>query len=474
MRFTNVVIPLCVMVFLTVFFYFMFASGLLGRQLERAKTIIQDFEKSQTNVALINRLVANSKLITDYKSELHGLASKFSELHDSFELDARGVYKKEVEIFDRMKNLIHRQQHLWEERRELISELKQGNITENFLITNDLNFITQDVEGEKRILRLVVSQMRSDRSMLKLMKLEEELVDEVGDIDLLAMSYEELFTSIPINWMKSSLSDQPSIHSNVMPAPQKYNVTSDTYLTVYSSKHKKCFLQLSCNKESRIVKSAFERLKQRLPKHTNVLNTIDDSKQLHSKVINPGNKVELVVDFQEEISVPKLRDEENYVLRVSAEEGKIVVTAKTSTGVVRAFSTLRQLLQVCFEKKDERCKEYIYIRSCLIEDYPRFLWRGIMVDTARHFQPLENMLRMLDGMELAKLNVLHWHLSDDQGYRLESKVHPLLHEKGSRGKYFTQEEARQVIEYARLRGIRVVPEIDMPVRLKKVYAFDFR
>ena len=85
-----------------------------------------------------------------------------------------------------------------------------------------------------------------------------------------------------------------------------------------------------------------------------------------------------------------------------------------------------------------------------------------MLDTGRHFMPLPVVYRTLDGMEAVKLNVFHWHLSDDQGFRVESRKYPLLQEKGSDGLFYTQDEIRQVIAYARDRGIRVVPEFDMP------------
>ena len=85
-----------------------------------------------------------------------------------------------------------------------------------------------------------------------------------------------------------------------------------------------------------------------------------------------------------------------------------------------------------------------------------------MLDVGRHFMPLDVVYRTLDGMEAVKLNVFHWHLSENQGFRVESKKFPLLQEKGSDGLFYTQEEIRGVIEYARDRGIRVVPEFDMP------------
>jgi hexosaminidase len=97
-----------------------------------------------------------------------------------------------------------------------------------------------------------------------------------------------------------------------------------------------------------------------------------------------------------------------------------------------------------------------------IQDKPRFPWRGLMLDSARHFIPLDVIRRNLDGMEAVKMNVFHWHLSENQGFRAESKKFPKLHESGSNSLYYTQEEIRDLILYARDRGIRVVPEFDMP------------
>src|SRR5262249_3573721 len=97
-----------------------------------------------------------------------------------------------------------------------------------------------------------------------------------------------------------------------------------------------------------------------------------------------------------------------------------------------------------------------------IRDKPRFAWRGLLIDCCRHFQPVEVIKRNLDGMAAVKLNVLHWHLSEDQGFRVESKRFPRLHQMGSDGLFYTQDQVRDVIGYARDRGIRVVPEFDMP------------
>ncbi len=148
----------------------------------------------------------------------------------------------------------------------------------------------------------------------------------------------------------------------------------------------------------------------------------------------------------------KLGEDETYALIVSPTQ--INLNAKTDLGALRGLETFLQLLSV-----DE---QGYYFPAVKIADGPRFPWRGLMIDASRHFMPVEVIKRNLDGMAAVKLNVLHWHLSDDQGFRVESKVWPKLHEIGSDGLYYTQAQIKEVIEYAAERGIRVVPEFDVP------------
>ncbi|HVU16472.1 MAG TPA: family 20 glycosylhydrolase [Candidatus Didemnitutus sp.] len=150
--------------------------------------------------------------------------------------------------------------------------------------------------------------------------------------------------------------------------------------------------------------------------------------------------------------LPKLGDEERYTLTIDAHGATL--TAATTTGALRGLATLTQLLQ-----KDERGW---FFPAVTIEDSPRFPWRGLMIDVCRHWQPEEVILRNLDAMALVKLNVLHLHLTENQGFRIESKRFPKLQELGSDGHYFTQEQIREIIAYAADRGIRVVPEFDLP------------
>ncbi|HET7112265.1 MAG TPA: family 20 glycosylhydrolase, partial [Pyrinomonadaceae bacterium] len=103
-----------------------------------------------------------------------------------------------------------------------------------------------------------------------------------------------------------------------------------------------------------------------------------------------------------------------------------------------------------------------FFPGVLIEDQPRFPWRGLLIDVARHFHTMEVLKRNLDALAAVKMNVFHWHLTEDQGFRVESKKYPKLHQLGSDGNYYTHEQIKEIIAYARDRGIRVVPEFDIP------------
>ncbi|MFL6256677.1 MAG: beta-N-acetylhexosaminidase [Pyrinomonadaceae bacterium] len=151
-------------------------------------------------------------------------------------------------------------------------------------------------------------------------------------------------------------------------------------------------------------------------------------------------------------SVPSVDEDESYTLEVN--DRQAVLRAATVVGVLRGLETFLQLL--------EGDREGFYLPAVSIDDHPRFRWRGLLIDIGRHFEPMEVLKRNLDAMAAVKLNVLHWHLTEDQGFRIESKKFPKLHQMGSDGLFYTQEQAREVIAYAAARGIRVVPEFDIP------------
>jgi len=150
--------------------------------------------------------------------------------------------------------------------------------------------------------------------------------------------------------------------------------------------------------------------------------------------------------------VQSVRADESYGLVVTPD--RALLEAPTPLGILRGLETLLQLVALDAES--------FHVPAVSIQDRPRFPWRGLLIDVARHWQPIEVILRNIDAMAAFKMNVLHWHLSEDQGFRVESRRFPKLHGLGSDGLFYTQAQIREVVSYARERGIRVVPEFDMP------------
>ncbi len=151
-------------------------------------------------------------------------------------------------------------------------------------------------------------------------------------------------------------------------------------------------------------------------------------------------------------AIPSVAENESYSLEITDKQARLL--APTVVGALRGLETFLQLLQ--------GDREGYYLPGIKIQDQPRFPWRGLLIDVARHYEPMEVLKRNLDAMAAVKLNVLHWHLTEDQGFRVESKKFPKLHSMGSDGLYYTQDQVREIIAYARDRGIRVLPEFDIP------------
>jgi hexosaminidase len=169
--------------------------------------------------------------------------------------------------------------------------------------------------------------------------------------------------------------------------------------------------------------------------------------------ITPADTVAAQMQVQAQAkAIMEVGLDESYKLSVDA--NTISLSAVNTIGALRGLQTL---IQLC-----DRDENGYYFPGVAIEDSPRFKWRGLMIDVARHFVSFEEIKRNVDAMAAVKMNVLHWHLSDDEGFRVESKVFPQLHLKGSNGDYYTQAELKELVAYARDRGIVVVPEFDMP------------
>lgn len=232
---------------------------------------------------------------------------------------------------------------------------------------------------------------------------------------------------------------QPTFINTLMPVPAKLTTDQGSF-TLSSS-----FTVAAPHFRDERLDAGIGRMLHRLEYQTGVPITKDIQKDAAGAA--------LVVDVQGAgEAVQSIDEDESYSLHVTS--SGVNLQAKTVVGALRGMETLLQLVQTDHAG-------YI-LPAVSIEDTPRFHWRGLMIDSGRHFEPVPVIERTLDGMAAVKLNVFHWHLSEDQGFRIESKLYPKLAGMGSDGLYYTQEQAKEVVAYARERGIRVVPEFDMP------------
>ncbi|CAG2117024.1 unnamed protein product, partial [Medioppia subpectinata] len=155
---------------------------------------------------------------------------------------------------------------------------------------------------------------------------------------------------------------------------------------------------------------------------------------------------------------PQHNDNEYYEISIPFESSTVGrVRADTIWGAIKALETLSQLIWVTADRE-------LVVNATRIVDWPRFTYRGVMLDSSRHFLPKNVLLANLDAMAYNKFNVFHWHIVDDQSFPYESKIFPELTQKGaySARHVYTQKDIAEIIEYARYRGIRVIPEFDTP------------
>jgi hexosaminidase len=246
----------------------------------------------------------------------------------------------------------------------------------------------------------------------------------------------KLITAIMIG--TGSLAAQSSPSNTLLPTPQSALFTDarlrlDSAFTLAWIGHRDARLEGA-------VERTLERLERRAARHLPRTAASPEAARLVIEVDGAG------------FTVPDLGEDESYQLEISATQARL--HAATVVGAIRGLETLLQL--------HGADREGHFLQAATINDAPRFPWRGLLVDVARHFEPVSVIERIIDGMAALKLNVLHWHLSEDQGFRVESRAFPLLHQLGSDGLFYTQDEIRHVVAYAAERGIRVVPEFDVP------------
>ncbi|MDO8316249.1 MAG: family 20 glycosylhydrolase, partial [Flavobacterium sp.] len=227
---------------------------------------------------------------------------------------------------------------------------------------------------------------------------------------------------------------------NLMPWPQNIKLTAGTFALSKNFK-----VNITGNPNPRIFIGA-----------TNFIRRLDGRtglflEQSFLTKVNESPEAELQINCVRNGKI-EINEDESYQLTITS--NKIIINATNDLGALHGLETLLQLLQ-------NNSTSY-YFPIVEISDSPRFTWRGLMIDAARHFQPVDVIKRNLDAMASMKMNVFHWHLADDQGWRIQLKNHPKLTELASDGNFYTQEEIKNIVKYADERGILVIPEIDVP------------
>lgn len=232
----------------------------------------------------------------------------------------------------------------------------------------------------------------------------------------------------------------PNTDLNLMPYPQSVElhqgriaITSDfkVYIQGYQSE--------------RITFTA-QRLIDRLARQTGL--------PLLSPFASQASEATVIIEVKEAAKTPvqSLDADESYTL--TAENGRIVLSSARPYGAIRGIETLLQLV--------ETDRDGYFVPQVAISDAPRFPWRGVSYDTSRHFIPVAVIKRQLDAMASAKLNIFHWHLWDDQAIRIQLDSYPKLWQMTADGHYYSKDQIRDVVAYARQLGIRVIPEISLP------------
>lgn len=230
---------------------------------------------------------------------------------------------------------------------------------------------------------------------------------------------------------------------NIIPKPVYAKVSSGHFVLTENTKI--CFEPLSDE-----LKANGEYLSDQLYAATGLRLKVIEAK----KNIGDGNILFSIKESDSSLG------EEGYKLEI--EEDQLILSANQSAGIFRGIQTIRQLLPLSKEKVCE-------INCGKIKDYPRYQWRGAMLDVARHFFGVDEIKRFIDLMSYYKMNRLHLHLTDDQGWRIFINARPKLTEiggssavGGDKGGYYTQEQFSEIVAYAKSRYIMIVPEIDMP------------
>lgn len=244
---------------------------------------------------------------------------------------------------------------------------------------------------------------------------------------------------------------------SVWPLPQQWQKSNRVLLVNtgpfnFVSNVKNCsVIENAINRYRTIVKSVATRPAE-VPQ-----NGTAEAIQIQASVQNLPvlNSVFINVPGSHDCNYPQPKVDESYSIQVGVQTLS-EIRASTVWGALRALETFSQLVW--------NYHGYLVVNETEIRDWPRFDYRGMMIDTSRHFIPKPVLMANLDAMAYNKLNVFHWHIVDDQSWPMESLVYPALHKKGAyaANKIYSIADMLEIIEYARMRGIRVIPEIDTP------------
>jgi hexosaminidase len=237
----------------------------------------------------------------------------------------------------------------------------------------------------------------------------------------------------------------------IIPAPVHFNITSGEFVfdnTTYIVAN-----DIIAMKEANAAKHFF-------------IKFYNTPLKIFTKPSTPGKII--FVQYDSSLALP----DGGYILDVS--EKNITITGKNKGGVFYGLMSLMQLLEIAHDNTQR-------VKCCKVTDYPRFQYRGMHLDCARHFFDLDFIKQYIDYLALYKYNVFHWHLTDDQGWRIEIKKYPKLTSVGAwrdgsmtghykqqkfdsipYGGYYTQAEIKQIVKYAQDRNITIIPEIEMP------------
>ena len=263
------------------------------------------------------------------------------------------------------------------------------------------------------------------------------------------------------------LFQQTYAQHSIIPIPVSYQTTDDVF---------KIDSQLNLYLQTNNIQvKQYTELFQKFLSNINIKTTIKNADGQNNT--NKGVSISLNKNYNSELK------NEGYVLVVN--KNIIKITANKAAGIFNGFQTLKQLIPLKFNSTSNNNSSQIEITGCKIIDYPRFGWRGLMLDVSRHFFSVDEVKAYIDKMAQYKFNVFHWHLTDDEGWRIEIKSLPKLtevgawrverhgrfgatrpypkqNEKATYGGFYTQEQIKDIVNYATNRNITIVPEIDFP------------